>query len=265
MRAKVEAGQAQVVDGRLVWTVDLHAGDPLPPVAFRAAGMVRLGTPRDHDPAVGDGRVDINGFEVPVMTKGRLEAFSDGVLAIIITIMVLELQAAAGSDARGPAAADPGVPSLPAELRYVGIYWNNHHHMFHAVDASNGAVLWANLHLLFWLSLIPFVTAWMGESDSRALPIADSTALILLAGGDRVLILHAVHRCGSRARTRSSHARSAATGRGELSVVFYIAAVAVAMFEPCDRRRTVRRGGARLDRAGPAHRATLSLKGTESP
>jgi uncharacterized membrane protein len=100
------------------------------------------------------------------MTKGRLEAFSDGVIAIIITIMVLELKAPHGTDLSSLR------PLLPIFLMYVlsflvlGIYWNNHHHMFHAADHVNGKVLWANLHLLFWLSLFPFGTAWMGKTIS---------------------------------------------------------------------------------------------------
>src|SRR5205823_11665393 len=98
------------------------------------------------------------------MTKGRLEAFSDGVIAILITIMVLELKIPHGSDW---AALRPVIPALLTYMLsfvFLGIYWNNHHHMFHAVDHVNGKVLWANLHLLFWLSLIPFGTGWVGEN-----------------------------------------------------------------------------------------------------
>jgi len=99
------------------------------------------------------------------MSKGRLEAFSDGVIAILITIMVLELKTPEGSDLLALR------PMVPVFLAYVlsfvilGIYWNNHHHMLHATDRINGAILWANLHLLFWLSLIPAVTAWIGETS----------------------------------------------------------------------------------------------------
>ncbi|MFZ1631131.1 MAG: TMEM175 family protein, partial [Anaerolineae bacterium] len=106
------------------------------------------------------------------MTKGRMEAFSDGVLAIIITIMVLELKV--------PHDATPNalIPLIPVVLSYVlsfvfvGIYWNNHHHLLQAIRHVDGAVLWANLHLLFWLSLIPFVTAWMGENQFAPWPVA---------------------------------------------------------------------------------------------
>jgi len=106
------------------------------------------------------------------MEKGRLEAFSDGVIAIIITIMVLELKVPHGHDFQAV------VPLLPVFLGYVlsfiyvGIYWNNHHHLFQAAERVNGPILWTNLHLLFWLSLIPFVTGWMGENHFTELPTA---------------------------------------------------------------------------------------------
>jgi uncharacterized membrane protein len=114
------------------------------------------------------------------MGKGRLEAFSDGVIAVIITIMVLEMKA--------PAAADPEAlwPVLPAfvsyvlSFMYVGIYWNNHHHIFHAVERVSGMTLWANLHLLFWLSLIPFVTHWMGATHFDTWPVAAYGVVLLL-------------------------------------------------------------------------------------
>ena len=116
------------------------------------------------------------------MTSTRLEAFSDGVLAIIITIMVLEL--------RVPHAADWDAlrPLLPVFLSYalsfvnLGIYWNNHHHMLHVTDHVNGAILWANLHLLFWLSLVPFTTGWMGENHFAPVPTAAYGVVLLLAG-----------------------------------------------------------------------------------
>jgi uncharacterized membrane protein len=115
------------------------------------------------------------------MTKGRLEAFSDGVIAILITIMVLELKVPEGADAAALR------PLLPVFLTYVlsfvflGIYWNNHHHMLHAAHRINGKVLWANLHLLFWLSLIPFVTGWMGENHFAPVPTAVYGAVLLMA------------------------------------------------------------------------------------
>src|SRR5881275_1381607 len=116
------------------------------------------------------------------MTKGRLEAFSDGVFAVIITIMVLELKAPHGGS------LEAFVPILPGFLTYVlsyvflGIYWNNHHHLMHVIDRVNGASLWANLHLLFWLSLVPFVTGWANEHLLAALPVALYGVVLLMAG-----------------------------------------------------------------------------------
>jgi len=117
------------------------------------------------------------------MHKGRLEAFSDGVFAIIITIMVLEMKAPHGADLAALREVLPVFLSYVLSFVYVGIYWNNHHHLFQAVKHINGAVLWANLHLLFWLSLFPFVTGWLGENHYARLPV-------LLYGG--VLIMAAV-------------------------------------------------------------------------
>jgi uncharacterized membrane protein len=164
------------------------------------------------------------------MSKGRLEAFSDGVLAIIITIMVLELKA--------PQAAEPEalLPLIPVFLSYVlsfvfvGIYWNNHHHLLQAARHVNGAVLWANLHLLFWLSLVPFVTSWMGQSDFSAGPVAAYGVVLLLAGCaysilSRVLI--AYH--------GKESALAVAVGRdfkGKLSVLIYATAIPVAFLDP---------------------------------
>jgi uncharacterized membrane protein len=106
------------------------------------------------------------------MGKARLEAFSDGVLAIIITIMVLELKVPRGSDWQSLQPLLPVFLSYVLSFVYLGIYWNNHHHMLHTVKRVNGGILWANLHLLFWLSLVPFVTGWMGENHFAALPTA---------------------------------------------------------------------------------------------
>jgi uncharacterized membrane protein len=114
------------------------------------------------------------------MGKGRFEAFSDGVIAIIITIMVLELKVPHGAEL---AALKPLIPvffSYVLSFVYVGIYWNNHHHMLHAVNSVTGPILWANLHLLFWLSLIPFTTAWMGENHFAAAPVAVYGAVLML-------------------------------------------------------------------------------------
>src|SRR3954468_22670753 len=116
------------------------------------------------------------------MDKGRLEAFSDGVLAIIITIMVLELKAPheATVDALGPLV--PVFLSYLLSFALVGIYWNNHHHLIQAADHVTGRVLWANMHLLFWLSLVPFVTHWMGGAEFAPVPVAAYGLVMLLAG-----------------------------------------------------------------------------------
>src|SRR3954470_5445371 len=122
------------------------------------------------------------------MRKARLEAFSDGVIAILITIMVLELHVPHGTDF---AALQPLIPVLSAYVLsfiLIGIYWNNHHHMLHVTEHVNDAILWANLHLLFWLSLVPFVTAWMGENYFAPVPTA-MYAMVMLAVAVAYLIL----------------------------------------------------------------------------
>jgi len=116
------------------------------------------------------------------MTKTRLEAFSDGVIAILITIMVLELKVPHGDDWDALAPLWPVLSSYVLSFIYLGIYWNNHHHLLHLSSHINGTILWANLHLLFWLSLVPFVTAWMGENHFAALPTAVYGGVLLLAG-----------------------------------------------------------------------------------
>ncbi len=127
------------------------------------------------------------------MSKSRLEAFSDGVIAILITIMVLELKVPHGTDL---AALEPLLPvflTYVLSFIYLGIYWNNHHHMFHVSDHVSGGILWANLHLLFWLSLVPFVTGWMGENHFTPLPTAatapyrTSTSRAILTGAPTML------------------------------------------------------------------------------
>src|SRR2546426_1607314 len=116
------------------------------------------------------------------MGKGRLEAFSDGVIAVIITIMVLELKAPHGTDLAALAPVAPALLTYVLSFVYVGIYWNNHHHMLHAAQHIDGRVLWANLHLLFWLSLVPFTTGWVGEYPTAAIPTAIYGGVFLMAG-----------------------------------------------------------------------------------
>lgn len=115
------------------------------------------------------------------MEKNRLEAFSDGVIAIIITIMVLELKVPHGAEFTALRPLIPGFLSYVLSFLYIGIYWNNHHHLLQAVHRVNGRVLWANLHLLFWLSLLPFATGWMGENHFAALPVAFYGLVLLCA------------------------------------------------------------------------------------
>ena len=115
------------------------------------------------------------------MGKNRLEAFSDGVLAIIITIMVLELKVPHGDTWESLAALLPTFVSYVLSFLYVAIYWNNHHHMLHTVERVNGPILWANTHLLFWLSLVPFVTGWMGENHFAGRPVAAYGVVLLMA------------------------------------------------------------------------------------
>ena len=116
------------------------------------------------------------------MNKGRLEAFSDGVIAILITIMVLELTVPHGTDFTALRELIPVFLSYVLSFIFLGIYWNNHHHLFQVTKQVNGNVLWANLHLLFWLSLIPFTTAWMGENNFAQLPIALYGVVLWMSG-----------------------------------------------------------------------------------
>jgi uncharacterized membrane protein len=115
------------------------------------------------------------------MEKNRLEAFSDGVIAIILTIMVLEMKAPHGADLAALRPVLPAFVSYVLSFIFIGIYWSNHHHVFHTVQRVNGMTLWANLHLLFWLSLVPFVTWWMGESNFSTWPVAAYGVILLLS------------------------------------------------------------------------------------
>ena len=126
------------------------------------------------------------------MHKARLEAFSDGVLAIIITIMVLELHIPHGQELDALKPLIPVLLCYVLSFVYIGIYWNNHHHMLHAAKRVSGGVLWANLHLLFWLSLLPFVTGWMGENSFGAVPTALYGAVLMMAGIAYWILAHAL-------------------------------------------------------------------------
>jgi uncharacterized membrane protein len=164
------------------------------------------------------------------MGKGRLEAFSDGVIAILITIMVLELRPPAGAD---PAALLPLVPiflSYVLSFVYLAIYWNNHHHLFQAVQRVNGRVLWMNLHLLFWLSLIPFVTAWMGENNFAAWPVALYGVVFLLAACAYYLLVRSLLALHEKDSTLVVALGS--DFKGKISIVIYAVAVLLAFMIP---------------------------------
>ena len=163
------------------------------------------------------------------MKKSRLEAFSDGVVAILITIMVLELKIPSG------VTFDALQPLLPLFLTYVlsfvflGIYWNNHHHLLHAAEKINGGILWANLHLLFWLSLIPFVTGWMGENHFASLPTALYGVVLLLAAIAYKLLSSAILReQGANSLLASALGRDV---KGTISPILYVIAIPMAFLE----------------------------------
>ena len=164
------------------------------------------------------------------MSKGRLEAFSDGVLAIIITIMVLDLKAPADAEPRALVPLVPAVLSYALSFVFVGIYWNNHHHLMQAARHVNGLSLWANLHLLFWLSLTPFVTSWMGQTGFRAWPVAAYGAVLLMAGLAFYLLTHALvasHGSGSPLALAVGRDR-----KGKLSLLLYALAIPLALAAP---------------------------------
>jgi len=164
------------------------------------------------------------------MGKGRLEAFSDGVLAIIITIMVLELKAPKEADLNALRALLPAFLSYLLSFVYLGIYWNNHHHMLHSVQHVGGGILWANLHLLFWLSLVPFVTAWMGENHFAAAPTAVYGLVMLLAAIAYLILQRAII-----ARQGRDSLLAVAVGKdvkGKLSQALYIIAIAATTITP---------------------------------
>lgn len=160
------------------------------------------------------------------MGKGRLEAFSDGVIAIIITIMVLELKVPHDVTLSALSELLPVMLCYVLSFVYVGIYWNNHHHMLHVVSSVNGRVLWANLHLLFWLSLVPFVTGWMGENHFATLPVACYGVVLLCAAIAYYLLAHALI---------AQHGKDSTLARafgkdfkGKISPLLYLAAIALA-------------------------------------
>lgn len=164
------------------------------------------------------------------MNKGRLEAFSDGVIAIIITIMVLEMKVPHSSDIASLKPLIPVAISYILSFIYIGIYWNNHHHMLHAVHSVSGSILWANLHLLFWLSLVPFVTGWMGENHFAQWPVA-LYGLVLLMNALAYSILSA--RLIRHEGKNSALAAAVGNGtKGKISVGCYVLAVLLSFVHP---------------------------------
>lgn len=162
------------------------------------------------------------------MGKGRFEAFSDGVLAIIITIMVLELRVPHGDSLADLEPLIPKFLSYILSFIYVGIYWNNHHHMLHAVKEVNGPSLWANLHLLFWLSLTPFVTAWMGENHFAQWPVvAYGVVLLMCAISYTILSKKLIHNHGKNEKLAMAFGKDE---KGKLSLLLYVLGIIAAFF-----------------------------------
>lgn len=164
------------------------------------------------------------------MSKSRLEAFSDGVLAVIITIMVLEMKTPHGTSL---AALKPVLPvflSYVLSFIYIGIYWNNHHHLLHAAEHVNGAAMWANLHLLFWLSLVPFTTAWISENHLAPWPVAVYGFVLMMAGVAYYILVRSLIRLhGSDSTLAILIGRDR---KGVVSVVIYAAAIALGFVQP---------------------------------
>ncbi|HXN16363.1 MAG TPA: TMEM175 family protein, partial [Usitatibacter sp.] len=160
------------------------------------------------------------------MGKGRLEAFSDGVIAVIITVMVLEMKVPHGTDFDALSPLVPVFLSYVLSYVFVGIYWNNHHHLLHATDHINGTILWANLHLLFWLSLIPFVTAWMSENHFDAWPVALYGVVLLFSAIAYFLLAHClISHHGKDSALAASLGRDV---KGKASVLIYLCAIPLA-------------------------------------
>jgi uncharacterized membrane protein len=164
------------------------------------------------------------------MSKARLEAFSDGVLAVIITIMVLELNIPHGETLAALTPLLPLILAYALSFIYVGIYWNNHHHMLHATQHIDGSVMWANLHLLFWLSLIPFVTGWSSENHFAALPVAMYGVVLLMAALAYTILQNRIIK-----HEGSASLLGKAVGRdykGKVSLVLYLIAIPSVLLSP---------------------------------
>jgi uncharacterized membrane protein len=164
------------------------------------------------------------------MSKTRLEAFSDGVFAILITILVLELKVPHESDWHALTPLAPVFLTYVLSFVFLGIYWNNHHHLFHTVDGVNGTVLWANQHLLFWLSLIPFVTGWMGENHFAPLPTAIYGVVLLCAAvAYYILVRVIIDQQGAHSKLAAAVGRDA---KGVVSPILYLTAIVSTIVHP---------------------------------
>lgn len=164
------------------------------------------------------------------MTKGRLEAFSDGVIAILITIMVLELRAPQGASVSALREVVPSLLTYVLSFVLLGIYWSNHHHMVHLVERVTGGVLWANLHLLFWLSLVPFVTTWMGTNHYSAVPTALYGVVMVFASIAYTILEYTIIAAQG---PDSKLARAIGSNRkGMISLALYVSAIPLAFVQP---------------------------------
>ncbi len=164
------------------------------------------------------------------MTKGRMEAFSDGVLAIIITIMVIELRPPEAPTLAGLEGIRHHLVSYVLSFGFIGIYWNNHHHLLQAADQVNGRILWANLHLLFWLSLVPFTTNWVGDSRFAPIPVAAYGVVFLAAGFAYSLLTRAL--IDHHGRESALATAVGADFKGKLSLVLYAVGIPIALVAP---------------------------------
>jgi uncharacterized membrane protein len=164
------------------------------------------------------------------MGKGRIEAFSDGVIAIIITIMVLELKVPHGVELENLRELAPVFLSYVLSFTNVGIYWNNHHHMFHAVKHVSGGILWANLHLLFWLSLIPFTTGWMGENHFATWPVAIYGVNLAMAAVAYTILTFVI--IGAHGKDSQLATAVGSDIKGKISLAAYILAIPLAFYAP---------------------------------
>ena len=168
------------------------------------------------------------------MGKGRLEAFSDGVLAILITIMVLELKVPHGEDLASLVPLIPKLLSYVLSFVYLAIYWNNHHHMLHVTHRVTGPILWANMHLLFWLSLIPFATGWMGENRFAPVPTAVYGVPLLMAAIAYWILMQTILRAEGEDSVLARAVKADLKGKG--SIVLYVAALGLAFVNPAIAR-----------------------------